>query len=101
MVPDALQCPHCGAKDFNLVGYFKRAFEQPYVAGQVVKEGLSLGQNSMQTIEGLSCSACQTHTIIEDDNVFEREMLIFDLQTQIATLQGKVPPTPTGKEWKN
>ena len=98
MVPDELSCPHCGSKSFTVIGLFKRPFEQPYVNGQLNKEGLVLNPNAFQTIQGLACPSCNVHTIIEEDEVFERELLIFDLQTQITTLQGRTV-TSTGREW--
>lgn len=93
MVPNALVCPHCGSKDFSTVGWFKRYFEQPYVDGKATKEGLVLGQQPVQTIEAMVCKGCSIHTIIEDDNTFEREMVIFDLQTENKILKGSVITT--------
>lgn len=100
MVPDDMICPHCGSKNFSIVGFFKRGFEQPYVDGKPIKEGLSLGQQSIQSVEGVFCKLCGIHTIIEDNDVFEREMIIFDLQTENQILKGKTV-TSSGKEWKN
>ena len=100
MVPDALMCPHCGSPNFVLIGHFQRIFEQPYINGKLDQEHVTLGQQALQTIEGIACKQCNIHTIIEEDEVFEREMLVFDLQTQVATLQGRVA-TSSGKEYKN
>jgi len=101
MLPDSdMSCPHCGSKDFTLLGFFKRSFEQVYTDGKAVKESITLGEHPLQTYEGILCKACSIHTIIEDDNIFEREMLIFDLQMQLVTLQGKVA-VPATKEWVN
>lgn len=100
MLPEQLvECPHCGGKNFSLVGDFHRTFEQVFEEGQPIKNGMSLGANAVQNVEGLVCKGCNVHTIIEDEEVFERESLIFDLHTQIVTLQGKVA-TPPVKEWK-
>ena len=101
MLPDQINnCPHCGSKSFSLTGYFKRFYEQPFENSAPIKETLTMGSEALQEIQGINCKACGIHTLIEDDLVFERENLIFDLHTEIATLQGKIP-TPSGKEWKN
>lgn len=101
MVPDDMVCPHCGSKNFEIVGWFKRHFTQPYVDGKSVKEGLTLGQQPIQTVEGISCAVCNIHTIIEDNETFEREMLIFDLQMENQVLKARNVVLPSGKEWKN
>lgn len=101
MLPDTItECPHCGSKNFSIVGDFHRAFELIIVDGKPSEAGLSLGPQAVQTTEGLECKACNVHTIIEQEDVFERESLIFDLQTQIATMQGRVA-APAAKEWVN
>lgn len=101
MLPDQVtKCPHCDSPDIVLVGSFERGFEQPYADGKPVPDGLVMAPHATQNIEGIACKSCNIHTIIEDEMVFDREMLIFDLQTTIATLQGKVI-LPSGKEWKN
>jgi hypothetical protein len=101
MLPDNIvECPHCGCKNFNLVGDFHRTFEQVYEEGKAKENGLTLGAQAIQSTNGIVCKGCNIHTIIEDDEVFERDNLIFDLHTQIATLQGKVAPSPE-KDWRN
>lgn len=100
MVPDELACPHCGSKNFQVVGWFKRYYSQPYKDGQPVKDGLTLGAQPVQTIEAIVCEGCQVHTAIEDDEKFERELQIFDLQTENQVLKGKTVISPI-KEWKN
>jgi len=101
MVPDAMMCPHCSSPNFSLFGAFERRFDQPYIDGKLDKEHMTLGSQATQSIEGIVCKQCGVTTFIEEDEVFEREMLVFDLQTQIVTLQGRVPLNPSGKEWNN
>lgn len=105
MLPEHVtECPHCGGKNFSLIGLFQRGFELVCENGMPKEGGMSLGAQAEQEVEGIICrnEGCGLHTIIEDNEVFERESLIFDLTTQIATLQGRVPIQPeTGKEWKN
>lgn len=98
MLPDQLlDCPHCGCKNFVVHGTYERGFEQGFVDSN--PKDVVLAPQATQTVEGLVCSQCGIHTIIEDEEIFEREMLIFDLRTQIAAFQGRVV-VPTGKEWK-
>lgn len=102
MLPDSIsECPHCASKDIVLYGVFARTFRQPMANGGPVKEDLELGQHAMQEVEAVECKGCGIHTAIEDDEVFEREATIFDLTTQIATLQGRVTVPTSGKEWKH
>lgn len=104
MLPDQItECPHCGSKNFALIGEFERPFEHVFENGQPKEGGLTLVPQAIQSVEGIVCgsSTCGIHTIIEDNEVFERESLIFDLQTQIATLQGRVSVSGPAKEWKN
>lgn len=101
MLPDVIsECPHCGSKDFVIMGVFTRSFEQQFKDSKPVKEAISLGAQAIQDVEGIVCHKCNIHTIVNDDETYEREGLIFDLHTQIATLQGRVTPPPAGKEWK-
>lgn len=104
MLPDTItECPQCGSKNFTLIGSFSRDFEQEYEDGkpkEPKENSVTLSQQAKQTIEGIVCEACNIHTLIEDEDEYDREGLIFDLHTQIATLQGKVAPS-SGKEWKN
>ena len=101
MLPDKLtECPHCGSKNFLMIGSFQRAFELVIEEGKPKEGGMSLGAQAVEEVEGLVCKGCNVHTIIEDEEVFNRESLIFDLHTQIATLTGRVA-TPPAKEWKN
>ena len=101
MLPDQIiECPHCGSKELVLTGEFHRVFELVMSNGQPAPNGMSMGQQAERTIEGFVCKGCNIHTIIEDDDIFQRESLIFDLQTQIATLQGRIGTQPE-KEWKN
>lgn len=93
-------CPHCKSTNVIVHGYFNRAFEQPYVEGVPTKDALVLGEQAVKDITGMECSNCKIYTIIEDDEKFEREGMIFDLQTQVAMLQGKVGLPPV-KEWRN
>lgn len=93
------KCPHCESIDLTLTGTFRRAFEQKYVEGKPA-EGVQLAPQATQEINNLICAKCGIHTYIEADEVFEREQMIFDLQTQVATLQGRVSTSST-KEWKN
>ena len=98
MLPEQLvECPHCGCKNFTVHGSYERGFEQAFQDSNA-KE-VALAQVATQTVEGLVCTQCGIHTLIEDEDVFEREMLIFDLRTQIATLQGRVVISQQ-KEWK-
>jgi hypothetical protein len=104
MLPEPIAaCPHCGCSNFSLVGEFNRPFEQVFEGGlpkEPKEQNLILSPQAVQSIEGIVCHQCSVHTIIEDDVVYERESLIFDLHTQIATLQGKVGQAPA-KEWRN
>jgi DNA-directed RNA polymerase subunit RPC12/RpoP len=104
MLPDIItECPHCGCKNFSLVGDFNRPFEQIYVEGlprEPKENSIILAPQAIKNVEGIVCPQCNIHTIIEDDMVFERENLIFDLHTQIAILQGKVGTSPE-KDWVN
>lgn len=101
MLPEQIiACPHCDSKNFTLVGDFHRTFEQVYEEGKLKEGGLSLGAQAAQHVEGIICKNCSIHTVIEEDDEFERDSLIFDLHTQIATLQGKVALAPE-KEWRN
>jgi hypothetical protein len=93
-------CPHCKSKNVTVVGFFKRSFEQSFVEGQPVENGLSMGGEALQQIDSLVCHGCNVHTYVEEDAEYEREGMIFDLQLQIATLQGKVA-TGSAKEYKN
>jgi hypothetical protein len=104
MLPETInECPQCGSKNYSLVGTFERPFEQWFENGQPKEpkeSSISLSPQATQSIEGVVCKACNIHTIIEDEDTYERESIIFDLHTQVATLQGRVA-TPPGKEWKN
>jgi hypothetical protein len=101
MLPDRVtECPHCGSKNFSLVGSFHRSYEQVFVDGEPKKDGLTLGQIAMQEIDGIVCQVCKIYTIIEDDHVFQYENLICELHIQIASMQGKIVLSDSGKEWK-
>ncbi len=101
MLPGVItECPHCGSKNFTILGNFMRPFELSIEEGAPKEGGMVLGPQLTQVNEGLLCKACGLHTIIQDENIFEQESLIFDLHTQIAVLQGRVG-TPPAKEWKN
>lgn len=93
-------CPHCKSTNVIISGYFKRAFEQEHKDGKPIAATLAMGAEALQEIEAMVCRDCKIHTIIEDNVVYDREGLIFDLQLTIATLQGKVPVNSQGKEWK-
>jgi hypothetical protein len=102
MLPDRVtECPHCGSKNFSLVGSYHRSFEQVFEDGEPKKEGVTLGQVAVQEIEGIDCPVCNICTIIEDDHVFERENLICQLHTQIAYMHGKLVLSDSGKKWKH
>jgi deoxyhypusine synthase len=95
-----IRCPHCLSSSFVLQGLYKRTFEQAYHEGEVIEEQLVLSPKSIQEITGLICAGCGIVTHIQDDTIFERESMIFDLQIQIAIMQGRVGSLPTS-EWKN
>lgn len=100
LAEDPFACPQCKSKDIILFGFFKRGFEQPCKEGEPVKDTLVLANDALQEIEKVICKGCGITTIIEDNAVYDREGLIFDLQLAIATLQGRSPVNPQGQEWK-
>lgn len=102
MLPDPIvSCPHCGSKNVTLTGEFSREFSIVLEDSKPKENGLTLDNDSEETICGVVCPACNIHTIIAPAEDFERDSLVFDLHTQIAALQGRVPVDSSGKEWKN
>lgn len=98
MLPETItECPHCGSKDFLIVGTFNREFSIVYVDSKPDSSGLQLGDKATQVLSGLGCASCSTHTIIESEEASARELYIFDLLTQIAVLQGKAVIVPPSK----
>src|SRR5665213_885422 len=62
MLPDVInECPHCGCKDFSLVGDFNRPFEQVFEAGlpkEPKEQSIILAPQAIQNIEGIVCHQC-------------------------------------------
>ena len=92
------RCPHCESTTINITCYYKRAFVQKFVDGKTEEKDLTMDNEALQEMVEIECLTCNTGTIVEDDEVYNREVVIFNLQLQIAMLQGKVVANVEGKK---
>lgn len=97
-ISDELSCPHCTSKTVSIGGFYKRGFIQQYIEGVTEEKDLKMEEKALQEIDTIFCSICGITTIIEDEDTFEREALIFDLQLKIAMLQGKIVTNIEGRK---